>query len=145
MKILFCFSVVFLLLSIVNGQMLDNASCEVYDCTKCYDLLVYNVLKSDVNRYNMQRAFFPAEKANPVYVIVYYNFEDDADNSKEKRIWFWTENIFYNFQPLPVLQFTSLFFADSFKRTSMLNITLDSDCKNASTDYMQLLTQRVSG
>ena len=127
----------------VDGQNLDNASCEVYDCAQCYDLLVYNVLKSDVNRYNMQRAFFPPQKANPVYVIVYYNFEEDKIDNATLNIWFWTEYTFYNFQPIPVLQFTSLFFTDPAMRMSTLNITVDADCKNASTDFVQLLTQRV--
>ena len=128
----------------VESQKLDNASCEVYDCTQCYDLLVYNVLKSDVNRYNMQRVFFPPQTANPVYVIVTYNYKEEEEINNATDVWFWTEYTFYNFQPIPVLQFTSLFFTDPEFRMSELTVILDLECKNASINFMQLLTQRVS-
>ena len=127
-------------------QKLDQPMCKVNDCTKCYNLLVYNVLKSDVNQYNMQRIFFPPDDTTPVSVIVYYNFKKngsrDTDESKQK-VWYWTASTFYHFQPIGVLQFLSLFFTDPSLRVSYLNITVDSSCENASEDYMRLLTQRV--
>ena len=60
-------------IAITFCQRLDNASCEVYDCTKCYNLLVYNVLKSDRNLYNMH--FLSTSKANPVLLGVGSTFE----------------------------------------------------------------------
>ncbi len=37
----------------VKSQSLANATCDddEYNCTKCYNLLVWNVLKSSKNRY----------------------------------------------------------------------------------------------
>lgn len=129
----------------VEGRFIefDNDTCEVNNCTECYDLLVYNVLKLDINRYNMQRIFFPPGKANPLYVIVYYRYTGEENEMNNESIWFWTEYTFYNYQPIPVLQFTSLFFTDPNFRVSELDITLDGECRNASIEYMQLLTQRV--
>ena len=87
-------------------------------CADCYNHLAHNTLKSDENQYNLTRAFFPPDAesvdGSPVSVIVYYTYEDDSgfiDPSLQK-IWFWTASAFYHFQPLGVLQFTSLFFAD---------------------------------
>lgn len=130
---------------VIHSQELSNATCEVYDCTRCYNLLVHSVLKSDVNQYNLQRTFFPPDSASPVSVIVYYNFRNetgDIDESKRK-VWFWTSSTFYHIEPISVLQYLSLYFTDPSPRVSYLNITLDLQCENASDDYMQLLTQRV--
>ena len=137
--------VLFLVSTDVQCLNLDNITCETNTCGDCYNYLVFNVLKSDVNQYNMQRAFFPPESADgpPVSVIVYYDYRNDSDKSLRK-IWFWTASAFYHFQPLGILQFTSLFFSDSSRQIEYLNIILDTDCWNVSNDYMRLLTQRVS-
>ncbi len=134
----------------VKSQSLANATCDddEYDCTKCYNLLVWNVLKSSKNRYNLLRTFFPPDTSNPVSVIVYYNFKGEngiIDDSKQ-QLWFWSTSTYYHFQPLSVLQYTSLFFTDISR---YLYITLDIKCsgneKEAGDyrDMMQLLTQRV--
>ncbi len=137
----------------VKSQSLANATCDddEYNCTKCYNLLVWNVLKSSKNRYNLTRAFFPPNTSNPVSVIVYYDFKDeneDIEDSKQ-QLWFWSTSTYYHFQPLSVLQYTSLFFTDLSNRIGYLNITLDIKCsgnEKEAGDYrnmMQLLTQRV--
>ncbi len=137
----------------VKSQRLANATCDddEYECTKCYNLLVWNVLKSSKNRYNLLRAFFTPDTSNPVSVIVYYDFKDEngiIDDSKQ-QLWFWSTSTYYHFQPLSVLQYTSLFFTDISNRIGYLNITLDIGCsgsvENAKDyrDMMQLLTQRV--
>ncbi len=98
----------------VKSQKLDDVNCDEYDCTKCYNLLVWNVLNSSENPYNLARAFFPPDTSNPVSVIVYYDFKDEngiIDNSKQ-QLWFWSTSTYYHFQPLSVLQYTSLFFTD---------------------------------
>ena len=143
-------SVVLFLVGVDLVQCLEEPACVTANstCADCYNYLVYNVLKSDENHYNMQKAFFPPESADgpPVSVIVYYNYEDDSgfiDPSLQK-VWFWTASAFYHFQPLGVLQFTSLFFADPSLRIQRLHLTLHADCANVSEDYMRLLTQRVS-
>ncbi len=137
----------------VKSQRLANATCDddEYECTKCYNLLVWNVLKSSKNRYDLSRAFFPPDTAPPVSVIVYYNFKDengDIDDSKQ-QLWFWSTSTYYHFQPLSVLQYTSLFFTDISNRIRHLYITLDIECSGNEKDdgdyrnMMQLLTQRV--
>ena len=131
--------------NLAHCQMLDNVTCEIYDCKECYNLLVHNVLKSDINQYRMQRTFFPPDDATPVSVIVYYDYRNetgDIDESKQK-VWFWTSSTFYHFQPVGVLQYLSLFFTDPSIRVSFLNITLDSQCVGANKSFMQLFTQRV--
>ncbi len=137
----------------VKSQRLANATCDddEYDCTKCYNLLVWNVLKSSKNRYDLSRTFLPPDTAPPVSVIVYYNFKDengDIDDSKQ-QLWFWSTSTYYHFQPPSVLQYTSLFFTDISNRIRYLYITLDIECsgnEKEAGDYrnmMQLLTQRV--
>ncbi len=132
----------------VKSQSLADANCDVYECTKCYNLLVWNMLNSSENQYNLSRAFFPPDLANPVFVIVYYDFKEEngiIDDSKQ-QIWFWSTSTYYHFQPLSVLLYTSLFFTDLSYRVRYLNITLDIKCSGSEDDYrdmIQLLTQRV--
>ena len=144
-------SVVVLLVCAATVQCLEVPECVTANstCGDCYNYLVYNVLKSDENQYNITRAFFPPDAVSvdgpPVSVIVHYTYEDDSgfvDPSLQK-VWFWTASTFYHFQPLGVLQFTSLFFADPSHRIQRLYLTLHADCANVSEDYMRLLTQRV--
>ncbi len=137
----------------VKSQRLANPTCDddEYNCTKCYNLLVWNVLKSSKNRYSLSRTFFPPDTSNPVSVIVYYDFKDENGNidDSKQQLWFWSTSTYYHFQPLSVLQYTSLFFTDISNRIRYLNIILDIECsgnEKEAGDYrnmMQLLTQRV--
>ena len=123
---------------------LEKPSCVNDTCAGCYHLLVYNLLTSDTNQYNMQRAFFPPRTASPVVVTVTYQFRNNMTEGNNTKVWFWTASAFYHFQPLQILQYTSLFFSDLKSRTQEVELTLDSECAGANDDYMRLLTQRVS-
>jgi hypothetical protein len=113
------------------------------NCSTCYWKLVYETITPEKNQFNMQRAFFPDKTSSPVYVTVYYYF-DEADKP-EPKTFFWSESTFFaSFLPLPIYQYTSLFFGDYEFRTEFLNLTLDSECLNATEEKMAFLTQRVS-
>lgn len=131
----------------VLGQ---NVSCDsVKDtCTTCFNLLVSNTITPERNQYNLQKAFFPADTANPVYVTVHYVFMDGSNLVGEK-LWFWSESSYYaTFHPLQIYQYTSLFFGDFDIHRKDLNLTIQVDnvtmnCDKASDEFMMLLTQRV--
>ena len=140
-----------LLLLLVSATVLaDNSTVrcepEEQDCSKCYELLAFQVTRHDKNQYNIQRIFFPPNKSSPVFLTVFYHFNKSTiqeDNVTE--VWFWTTSTFYIFQPLHVFQFTSLFFSNvAVDHYSTLHLYLPSGCQNASSDFKQLLTQRVS-
>ena len=122
---------------------LEEPICENDTCAGCYYRLVHNLLKSDTNQYNMQRAFFPPRTASPVVVTVTYQFRNMMEGNNTK-VWFWTASAFCHFQPLQILQYISLFFPDLKSRAQEVELTLDSECAGANDDYMRLLTQRVS-
>ena len=119
-------------------------------CSTCYDLLANEVIVSDKNRYNLQQAFFPADRANPVFVAVTYHFIRNPNGTTNysaegpEQHWFWTQSTFYLFQPLDSLQFTSLLFSDTAFSSSQVNLYLQPSCNESTTPMMQLLTQRVS-
>ncbi len=112
---------------------------EIYCCNN-YSTLVEQITENDKNMFEVQNVFFPPDRAPPVFVTVNYNYFD----SNNKSIWFWSSSTFYLYHPLPVFQFTSLFFSDVSKRTAKITLNLNPDCQNASVAYMKLLTQRVS-
>ena len=110
------------------------------DCTECYARLAYEAITPQTNQHNMQRAFFPPETSDPVYVVVNYQF----NGTNKTKTFYWSESTFFSlFYPLPVYQYTSLFFGDYEFRRRTLNLTLIEDCANASDTNMQFLTQRV--
>ena len=120
-------------------------------CSKCYGVLENELFINDRNRYNLQRAFFPPDTTNPVFVgVTYYFTRNESGNgstdyslTSPNQSWFWTESTFYLFQPIQSLQFTSLLFADSTFRESTVSLYLQPDCEMADLDMMKLLTQRV--
>ena len=116
-------------------------------CTACYGFLVKEVLKSDENQFNLQMAFFPPNQSDPAFVTIFYDYFNDTgriDRAKyNTKIWYWSTSTYYLFQPLPVLQYTSLFFSDPALRHTTLHLTLNASCYDADK-YMMLLTQRVS-
>ena len=119
------------------------------NCATCYDVLASQAVTSAKNRYNLQQAFFPPRRENPVLLEVIYKFDvnttngpiDESLNSSE--VWFWTDSGFYLYQPLDVIQLTSLFFADYSLRRSKVILHLRQDCRGASEKHMELFTQRV--
>ncbi len=122
-----------------------------YNCASCYDILASQAIDSARNRFNLQRGFFPPDRENPVYLEVTYKFNvnttngpiDDDDENKTV-VWFWTDSPFYLFQPIEVIQFTSLLFADYANRKYNVTLYLPRSCYNASESNFKLFTQRVS-
>lgn len=143
---------IFLLLSwqrcCVGGQ---TVSCDLGEdtCASCFNLLVSRVITPEKNQYNMQKAFFPPDTENPVYVTVHYIFMNGSDMVGEE-VWFWSESTYYaSFHPLQIYQYTSLFFGDFVFRVRNLTLRIQVDgaemnCDQASDEFMKMLTQRVS-
>ena len=120
------------------------------DCTRCYDVLASQVVMSARNRYKLQRAFFPPEQENPVFLEVIYKYDVNTTNgpiieslNNDSEVWFWTDSPYYLYQPIDVIQFTSLFFADYSLRRSSVTLHLRQDCRNAPEEHFLLFTQRV--
>ena len=108
-------------------------------CHQCYQTLESYLLNTSDNKHQLRRVFYPLEVADPVFVTVTYQYID----TNTTKLWFWSMGIFYFLQPIEVFQFTSLFFGNPSWRSSQLNITLPSECENASNDFMTELTQMV--
>ena len=118
---------------------------EANNCSQCYAALVKHVLTNDMNQFNIQNTFFSPEKASPAFVTISYEYYKDNETSPNATtIWFWSTSTFYIYHPLPVFQFSSLLFSDISKQTSELTLKLDLACMDARTEFMRLLTQRVS-
>ena len=138
------------LLQIYNssGQNLDESSysnCEVDNCLECFNRLAYETLYPSQNQLNLQKAFFPPDEAPPVFVIITYNYKfPNGSIEKREKTWFWSASTYYIYQPLAMLQFTSLFFADPEFRTKELALTLPMKCIGVDNSNMQFLSQRVS-
>ena len=117
------------------------ADCKVEgeSCHQCYQRLESYLLNTGDNKYQLRRVFYPLEVADPVFVTVTYQYI----GTNTTNLWFWTEGIFYLLQPIEVFQFTSLFFGNPSWRSSTLNITLPSECINASNEFMTELTGMV--
>ncbi len=121
-------------------------------CSKCFHVLVNEIISSDRNRYNLQRAFFPSDTSNPVFIAVTYYFtrnmsgngSTDYSLTSPNQTWFWTQSTFYLFQPVESLQYTSLLFSDPSLRESNVSLYLEPNCMETDPDMLKLLTQRVS-
>ena len=126
-----------------KNYALEECSCGNYS--------YFNILAKKVtempNGYNLQKAFFPPETANPIYVTVNYVFIYDVDYN---QTWHWSENTYYaSFHPRHVYQYTSLFFGEFAFKTKDLKLEVEVDDLDEMscylcTDFMQLFTQRVS-
>ena len=128
---------------------------EIEDC-RCFPQLVKDVITNGRNQYNMQKAFFPPNKANPVFIeIMYYFSLNDLANGSTNysdtsvgEAWYWSESTFYLFQPIESLQFTSLLFTDNQLRKEFLTLYMPRNCYKENDierdEMIQLLTQRVS-
>lgn len=116
--------VVLLLCSECATQSRIGNICGDIPCSQCYRKLVDNTITDEENQLNMQKAFFPAETSSPVYVVVHYNSE-----GHQSKTFFWSESTYFAlFHPLPIYQYTSLFFGDYDFRTSVLNLALSPEC-----------------
>ena len=122
---------------------------EADTCATCFNLLVSSTITPERNQYNMQKAFFPPDTSNPVYVTVHYIFVNESGDAVNESLWFWSESTYYaSFHPLRIYQFTSLFFGDFVFRKTNLTLTVQTNstmnCNEASDEFMMMLTQRVS-
>ena len=70
--------------------------------------------------------------------------ENRFDGSGNESVWYWSASEVYLVQPLDVLQFTSLFHSNLWYRSSRVVLELDRDCLGTRTDFLEILTQRVS-
>ena len=117
----------------------------------CYNVLVNELFINDRNLYNLQRAFFPPDTANPVFIRVTYfftrNMSGDGTTNYSLTIpsmnWIWTESTFYLFLPVESLQYTSLLFTDPSLREGDVSLYLQPSCLGADLNMIKLLTQRV--
>jgi hypothetical protein len=151
-----CLQLLFLLPLALCDNDVKCEPGEMGECSKCYIELAGQVTKQDRNLFNIQNTFYPTDGQPPVFVTVLYVYKDsddelkdgiyagDEEDSNNTEVWFWSKSAFYLFQPLYVFQFTSLFFSDTELQWAALNLTLPTDCANASYPHMKLLTQRVS-
>ena len=131
--------------TLCDYDMVKCESEEEEDCSKCYKVLASSVVHNDRNMFEIQNTFFPPEEESPVFVTVTYEYRGkNESNITQSEIWFWSTSTFYIFQPLPVFQFTSLFFSDTQMATSNVTLTLPLECFKADEKYKTLLTQRVS-
>ena len=121
-----------------------TADCKVAgrdgeSCHLCYQTLESYLLNTSDNKYQLRRVFYPLEVVAPVFVTVTYHYI----GTNTTNLWFWSTGIFYFLQPMEVFQFTSLLFGNPSWRNSKINITLPSECVNASNEFMTELTQLV--
>ena len=145
------YSLLLFLLLLLPGVLGGNGTVicepgEEDDCSKCYAVLVATIVEHDRNLFEIQNVFFPPNDSPPVFVTVTYEFKDiggDDNGGVQQQVLFWTTSTFYLFQPLPVFQFTSLFFSDTQLQSSEAFLTLPLECNNASEAHMILLTERV--
>ncbi len=136
----------------LSDQDIYDCEPEESDCSKCFHVLASELFIIDRNRYNLQRAFFPPDITNPVFVSVRYYFTRNISGdgytnyslTSPSMDWFWTQSTFYLFQPLESLQFSSLLFSDPSLRKTNLSLYLQPKCSEGDRDMIRLLTQRVS-
>ena len=123
------------------------------DCAKCYDALVNELIINDHNRFSLQKAFFPPDVVDPVFVNVTYVFTrnltgDGTTNytatGQQNETWYWSKASAYLFQPLRSILYTSLLFSDPSLREDSVTLFLQPRCQDSSEDMKMLLTQRVS-
>lgn len=110
------------------------------NCTTSFTVLEEDMLSHEQNRYNLLKTFYPPRGALPVFVTVTYTFGDTRNQS----VWFWSEAELYLIQPIDVLQYTSLFHSNFNYREGKLDLRLTKDCAETRSEFMELLTQRVS-
>ena len=107
------------------------------NCTTSFTVLEENMLSHEQNRYNLLKTFYPPRGAPTYYGDIH--------------VWRLTEPVslvlvraLYLIQPLDVLQYTSLFHSNFDYREGKLDLRLAKECAETRSEFMELLTQRVS-
>ncbi len=104
------------LLTLLCAQEILSDNCLPDEtCSQCYSALVEQITKNDSNMFQVQKKFFPPDKAPPVIVIVTYNYIDEYGDIVNSTLWYWSTSTFYLYHPIHVFQFTSLLFSDISK------------------------------
>ena len=133
------------ILLVVLACLLHRAGADCKDegqtCDQCYQTLASYLVNTSDNKYELRRVFYPLERASPIFVTVTYQYI--GTNTTNTSIWYWSDGVFYFFQPPRVFQFTSLLFGGPYFRISSLNITLPAECASAPEEFMTELTQLV--
>ena len=96
-----------------SAPQLQAASSPYADCVTNFETLEMALVKTDDNKYALQKAFYPPRKSTAaVYVNVTYTFLDEYGNDTScNSKWIWSSHSIYLIQPPPIFQFTSLFFS----------------------------------
>ena len=134
-----CIYIVMFVLACFQYRVAAGCKAEGESCHQCYQTLESYLLNTSDNKYQLRRVFYPLEVVAPVFVTVTYHYI----GTNTTNLWFWSTGIFYFLQPMEVFQFTSLLFGNPSWRNSKINITLPSECVNASNEFMTELTQLV--
>ena len=118
------------------------------DCSTNYTTLEVSLLNSADNSYRLSTTFSPPRKPSPLYVNVYYYFEDTNISTH----YVWSSASFYIVLSPRVFGFLSLFFSfvDS-DRITKLSLILPHSCSGLDVengteedDFLEVLTQRVT-
>lgn len=141
-----CKVIVLVVLMCLLHKAAADCSNQGQSCDQCFQKLANYLINTSDNKYNLRRAFFPLERASPVFMTVTYQYIDTntSNISIPSQTWYWSDGAFYFFQPLGEFQFTSLFFGNPELRSGELNINLPAECASAPEEFMTELTQLVS-
>ena len=118
----------------------NNTDIDDTLCANSFSVLEEDLLSRDTNRFNLLKTFYPPRGALPVFVTVTYEFDENGNET----VWYWSESEIYLIQPLDILQFTSLFHSNFDYRMSEVRLVLSKECQQSETEYLEILTQRVS-
>ena len=144
--------VLLVVLTCLLHEAMADCNSEGESCDRCYQTLASFLVNTSNNLYQLQRAFFPPNRAPSVFVTVTYSYTSNLNNvsnhsdigNTSSHTWYWSTGVFYLFQPPQVFQFTSLLFGIPYFRTGNVTVVLPEDCKNAPQPHMESLTQMVS-
>ena len=133
----------------VAGDCYDdplNNNKSYNNCATCYQTLANALVKTEDNKYNLSRTFFPINAPPPVQVKVMYVKSSDK---MIQSTWYWLMGGFYVFQPLELFLYRSLFFSPPSLRRGSVTLILPDECfgKPLTHDteiFFQYITQRVS-
>ena len=126
-------------------RVLADCSSENFDnCASCYQTVANAIVNTADNKYEISRAFFPAESVTSVHVRVTYRSESNANS---QITYFWVMGGFYVIQPLNVFLYRSLFFSPPSYRQENVTIMLPDRCfndlANSNEEFFKFATQRV--
>ena len=127
------------------GVLADCSSDNFNNCATCYQTLANAIVDTADNKYEISRAFFPAENVASVHVKVTYRSES---NQNSQITYFWVMGGFYVIQPLNVFIYRSLFFSPPTYRQESVTVMLPDQCfedlaKSNDEKFLKFATQRV--